>query len=116
MTVVLKVGGASTGAVPAAVAALDEPVCVVHGAGPQISEEMARRGLVPEFVGGRRVTTPEALEGVRQSFAAGNAAVGAAIGAGAVPLAGDETGLGGKHLPQRGLGGKPKPSAPSAVL
>ena len=48
-------------------------VCVVHGAGPQISAEMERRGLPVEFVGGRRVTTPEALEVVRESLAAVNA-------------------------------------------
>ena len=44
--VVLKVGGASTGGVAEAVAALraqGDDVCVVHGAGPQISEEMERR-------------------------------------------------------------------------
>ena len=53
MTVLLKVGGASTGGVAEAVAALvaaGANVCVVHGAGPQISEEMLRRGLEPEFV------------------------------------------------------------------
>ncbi len=64
MTVVLKVGGASAGGAAAAVAELREQgngVCVVHGAGPQISDEMARRGLKVRFVGGRRVTTPEAL-------------------------------------------------------
>jgi acetylglutamate kinase len=113
---VLKVGGASTGGVAEAVAAFDEPVCVVHGAGPQISEEMARRGLVPEFVAGRRVTTPEVLEVVRESFAAVSAAVCAAIGARAVPLAGDEIGLEAELLPHLGLVGKPKPSAPRAVL
>jgi acetylglutamate kinase len=112
---VLKVGGASTGGIAAAVAAIDEPVCVVHGAGPQISEEMAKRGLVPEFVGGRRVTTPEVLAVVQESFAAVNAAVCAAIGPRAVPLAGDEIGLEADLVPELGLVGKPRPSAPSAV-
>lgn len=119
MTVLLKVGGASTGAVAEAVAALvaaGESVCVVHGAGPQISEEMVRRGLEPEFVGGRRVTTPEVLEVVRESFASVNAAVCAAIGPAAVPLAGDEIGLEAEHLPELGLVGRPVPSAPAAVL
>ncbi|HVS85296.1 MAG TPA: hypothetical protein VHD91_06670, partial [Gaiellaceae bacterium] len=70
MSAVLKVGGASTAGVADAVAALRaEGVCVVHGAGPQITEEMERRGLEVRFVGGRRVTTPEALEVVRESFA-----------------------------------------------
>ena len=98
MTVVLKVGGASTGGVAEAIAALvqnGEPVCVVHGAGPQISDEMARRGLEVRFVGGRRITTPEALEVVRESFASVNAAVCAGVGALALPLAGDEIGLEG---------------------
>jgi acetylglutamate kinase len=116
MTVLLKVGGASTSGVAAAVAAFAEPVCVVHGAGPQISEEMARRGLEPQFVGGRRVTTPAVLEIVRESFAAVNASVCAAIGSRAVALAGDEIGLEAEHLPELGLVGRPLPSAPRTVL
>jgi acetylglutamate kinase len=119
MTVVLKVGGASTGGVAEAIAVLaqnGEPVCVVHGAGPQISDEMARRGLEVRFVGGRRVTTPEALEVVRESFASVNAAVCAAVGALALPLAGDEIGLEAEQLPELGLVGRPVPSAPPAVL
>jgi acetylglutamate kinase len=119
VTTLLKVGGASTGGVAEAVAALvaaGERVCVVHGAGPQISEEMRRRGLEPQFVGGRRVTTPEVLDVVRESFAAVNAAVCAAIGPKAVPLAGDEIGLEAEHLPELGLVGRPSPSAPAAVL
>ncbi len=54
---------------------------MVHGAGPQISAEMVRRGLDVEFVGGRRVTTAAGLEVVRESFAEVNAALCAAIGA-----------------------------------
>jgi acetylglutamate kinase len=119
VTVVLKVGGASTGGVAEAIAVLaqnGEPVCVVHGAGPQISDEMARRGLEVRFVGGRRVTTREALEVVRESFASVNAAVCAAVGALALPLAGDEIGLEAEQLPELGLVGRPVPSAPPAVL
>jgi acetylglutamate kinase len=114
--VVLKVGGASTGGVAEAVAAFDEPVCVVHGAGPQISDEMARRGLEVRFIGGRRVTTPEVLEVVRESFAAVSAAVCAAIGPDAVALAGDEIGLEAEQMPELGLVGRPLPCAPAAVL
>jgi len=116
VTVVLKVGGASTGGVAAAIAALDEPVCVVHGAGPQISEEMARRGLDVTFVGGRRVTTAAGLEVVRESFAAVSAAVCAEVGPLALPLAGDEIGLEAEQLPELGLVGRPLPCAPAAVL
>ena len=114
--IVLKVGGASTGGVAAAIAALDEPVCVVHGAGPQISEEMERRGLDVVFVGGRRVTTAAGLEVVRESFAAVSAAVCAAVGPLALPLAGDEIGLEAEQLPELGLVGRPLPCAPAAVL
>jgi acetylglutamate kinase len=114
--IVLKVGGASTGGVAGAVAALDEPVCVVHGAGPQISEEMARRGLEVRFVGGRRVTTPEVLEVVRESFAAVNAAVCDAIGPDAVSLAGDEIGLEAELMPELGVVGRPLPCAPAAIV
>jgi acetylglutamate kinase len=118
VTVVLKVGGASTSGAMAAVAelrALGHPVCVVHGAGPQISEEMARRGLEVRFVGGRRVTTAEALEVVRESFDTVNAALCAAIGPDAVGLAGDEIGLEAEHIPELGLVGHPLPTRPAAV-
>ena len=117
--VVLKVGGASTGGVADAVAALRATgysVCVVHGAGPQISDEMGRRGLEVEFVDGRRITTAEGLEVVRESLAAVNAAVCAAIGTDAVALAGDEAGLEAEQIPELGLVGRPLPSAPAAVI
>jgi len=38
---------------------------VVHGGGPQISSMLDRLGIPSEFVGGYRVTTPEAMEIVR---------------------------------------------------
>jgi acetylglutamate kinase len=119
MTVVLKVGGASTAGVADAVTRLREEghsVCVVHGAGPQISREMTRRGLEVRFVAGRRVTTPEALEVVRGSLAAVNAAVCAAIGPDAVPLAGDEVGLLAEPVPELGLVGTAVPSTPEAIV
>jgi acetylglutamate kinase len=114
--IVLKVGGASTAGVAEAVRALGGNVCVVHGAGPQITAEMERRGLEVRFVGGRRVTTPEALAVVRESFARVNAAVCAAIGERAVPLAGDEIGLEAVQVPELGLVGTPVPCAPARVL
>jgi acetylglutamate kinase len=114
--VVLKVGGASTAGIAAAVERLGARVCVVHGAGPQISAEMERRGLEVRFVRGRRVTTPEALDVVRESFAQVRAAICAELGARAVPLAGDEIGLEAVHVPELGLVGRPVRSAPQAVL
>jgi acetylglutamate kinase len=38
---------------------------VVHGGGPQINKQLELAGLVPEFAGGLRVTTPEAMDVVR---------------------------------------------------
>lgn len=116
MSVVLKVGGASTAGVADAVSALGPQVCVVHGAGPQISAEMDRRGLEIRFVGGRRVTTPEALAVVRESFVRVNAAVCAAIGERALSLDGDEIGLAAVQVPELGLVGSPVPCAPAPIL
>jgi acetylglutamate kinase len=117
--VVLKVGGrvAAQAAGDAVKLAADgTEVVVVHGAGPQISAEMERRGLVPGFVRGRRVTTPEVLAVVRESFAEVNAAVCAAVGPRAVGLFGDEIGLAAKQVDELGLVGEPVPCAPPAVL
>ncbi|WP_349898276.1 acetylglutamate kinase [Parafrigoribacterium soli] len=46
-------------------------VVVVHGGGPQISAELTRRGIASEFRGGLRVTTPEALDVVREVLTLG---------------------------------------------
>lgn len=119
MSVVLKVGGASIGSTADVVRelrTLGHSVVVVHGAGPQISEEMERRGLEVRFVDGRRVTTAEGLEVVRESFAAVNAAVCAAIGPDAMSLAGDEVGLEAEQVLELGLVGQPVPSCPPAVV
>lgn len=42
---------------------------VVHGGGPQIDAELARRGLKREFKAGLRVTPPEAMDVVRMVLA-----------------------------------------------
>jgi acetylglutamate kinase len=116
--IVVKVGGAVADASGEAVLALaaEHEVCVVHGAGPQISLEMERAGILVEFVDGRRVTSPAGLELVRASFAAVNAALCAAIGERAVPLFGDEIGLQAEPVPELGLVGNAVPSRPQAVL
>ena len=69
--IVVKCGGAVAESAAELILELAdaEPVVVVHGAGPQISAEMERRGLEVQFVGGRRVTSREALEVVRESMA-----------------------------------------------
>jgi acetylglutamate kinase len=117
--IVLKLGGRV--AVQAAdrvhvLQAEGHEVVVVHGAGPQITAEMQRLAIVPSFVNGRRVTTPEVLEIVRASMAVGNAEVCTAIGRAAVGLFGDEIGLRAQRVEALGLVGDPLPSAPAAVL
>jgi acetylglutamate kinase len=116
--IVVKCGGAV--AESAADLILDlasvEPVVVVHGAGPQISAEMERRGLEVQFLGGRRVTSKEALEVVRESMLEVNAALCAAIGDLAIPLLGDQIGLRAQQVPMLGMVGDPVPSAPEAVV
>ena len=87
--------------------ARDNEVCVVHGAGPQISAEMERAGIPVEFVGGRRVTTAEGIEIVRASLAAVNEELWAALGPRAVPYFGDDVGLRAEPVPELGLVGEP---------
>jgi acetylglutamate kinase len=77
---------------------------------------MEERGVPVRFVNGRRVTTTAALEVVRASLLSVNAAVCAAVGDLAVPLAGDEIGLEADRLPELGLVGAPVPCAPPAVV
>ncbi len=115
--IVLKVGGAvaAEAAGPALALAAEHEVCVVHGAGPQISAELERAGLDVRFVEGRRVTSAAALAVVRRSLAAVNELVCAAIGPLAVPLFGDEIGLDAVPVPELGHVGEPLPSAPPAV-
>jgi len=117
-TLVVKVGGAVAGESADAVLALaaGHRVCVVHGAGPQISLEMERAGIPVEFVDGRRVTTPAGLELVRASFRRVNAGLCAAIGERAVPLFGDEIGLQAERVPALGLVGNAVPSRPTEVV
>ena len=81
---IVKVGGAVAGESASRILGLAEEgheVIVVHGAGPQITTEMMRRGIPVEFVQGRRRTSHAALEVVRESMEAVNAALCAAIGA-----------------------------------
>jgi acetylglutamate kinase len=116
--IVAKVGGAVARASAQAVLALAETddVVVVHGAGPQITEEMQRFGIPVEFVGGRRVTTAAGLAVVRSSFAAVNRALCEELGPRAQPLFGDEIGLHAVQVDALGLVGDPLPSRPAAVV
>ena len=117
-TVVAKFGGAVSNGAAATILELarDNAVCVVHGAGPQISAEMEKRGLEVRFVNGRRVTTADGMEVVRALLAEVNATLCAAIGEQAVGLMGDEIGLAATRIEELGFAGDPLPSRPGAVL
>jgi acetylglutamate kinase len=93
-----------------------ERAVVVHGAGKQITAAMASRGLEVRFAGGRRVTTPEGLEVVREELARVNRELAAALGPRAIGLLGDVVGLRALPVPGLGLVGDPLPCAPPAVL
>jgi acetylglutamate kinase len=116
--IVVKCGGAVAAESAAAILALVDAghdVCVVHGAGPQISEEMERYGLPVEFVGGRRVTSRAGLVLVRRSLALVNEALCAALGGKALGFFGDEIGLHAVQVQELGLVGDPLPCRPRAL-
>ena len=76
---VVKVGGAvlrdDLAALTSSLAFLQDvgltPI-VIHGAGPQLDEELSAAGIVKQTVGGLRVTSPEALAIVRRVFQSQN--------------------------------------------
>lgn len=86
---VVKVGGAvlrdDLDALTSSLAFLQDvgltPI-VIHGAGPQLDEEMALAGIEKRTVNGLRVTTPEALAIVRRVFHAQNLKLVEALQAG----------------------------------
>jgi acetylglutamate kinase len=110
--IVVKVGGA---VVDGALPPLDDELVVVHGAGPQITAELKRRGLPVEFSGGRRVTSAAAIWVVREVLARVNAELCSALGPRAVGLMGDEIGVAARQVPGLGLVGSPLPCRPAAI-
>jgi acetylglutamate kinase len=116
---VVKVGGAVAGDSADRILGLREEgheVCVVHGAGPQITNEMRRRGIAVEFVGGRRRTNAAGLNVVRDSMHDVNDELCAALGEVAVQVHGDRDGLLAVPVPALGLVGDPLPCRPKRVL
>ncbi len=116
---VVKVGGAVAAESADRILGLREEgheIIVVHGAGPQITDEMKRRGIPVEFVNGRRRTTRAALEVVRESLVAVNTELCAALGKIAVPVIGDEAGLFAVPVPPLGWVGDPLPCRPAPIL
>jgi acetylglutamate kinase len=116
--VVLKLGGRVATATAGRALELERSgheVVVVHGAGPQITAELERRGARVAFVDGRRVTDAETIAVVRESLLAVGAEVSAALGPTAVQLVGDEIGLVARRVPGVGLVGTPLPCRPPAI-
>jgi acetylglutamate kinase len=119
MRLVVKVGGAVAGDAASRILGLAEEgheVIVVHGAGPQITKEMTRRGIPVDFVDGRRRTTHAALEVVRESMEQVNARLCEALGDRAVPVLGHRDGLLAVPVPPLGQVGDPLPCRPRKLL
>jgi acetylglutamate kinase len=116
---VVKVGGAVASESADRILGLREEgheVVVVHGAGPQITEEMQRRGIPVQFVQGRRRTSRLALEVVRESLVAVNDSLCTALGDLAVPVIGDIAGVLAVPVPPLGWVGDPLPCRPKPIL
>ena len=119
MRLIVKVGGAVAADAANRILGLAEEgheVVVVHGAGPQITEEMQRRGIPVEFVQGRRRTSLAALDVVRESMEEVNAALCAELGDLAVPVFGHRDGLFAVPVPPLGQVGDPLPCRPQKIL
>jgi acetylglutamate kinase len=95
--------------------AAGDEVVVVHGAGPQITAELAARGLGTRFVRGLRYTDAATLAVVRESLVAVGAELCAALGQAARHLVGDEIGMEAVPVVDLGLVGQPVPCRPQAV-
>jgi acetylglutamate kinase len=119
LRLVVKVGGAVAAESADRILGLAEEgheVVVVHGAGPQITDEMRRRAIPVEFVNGRRRTSRAALDVVRESLVAVNAELCAALGERAVPVIGDVAGIYAVPVPPLGWVGDPLPCRPKPIL
>jgi acetylglutamate kinase len=90
----------------------DEAVIVVHGAGWRISAALADAGLGTTFVGGRRVTTPNALPLIKRAYQEENAALCRQVGPRALGLLGDELGLEADRIEGLGEVGMLRPVVP----
>jgi acetylglutamate kinase len=116
--VVLKLGGRVAAAAVQQAIDLHEAgdeVVVVHGAGPQITDELEAHGIEFAFRNGRRVTDQATLDVVRRSLVSVGAQLTSAIGPRGVHLVGDEIGLEARQLPELGLVGEPLACAAPAV-
>lgn len=115
---VVKCGGAALAREPFVLERWVQPgsgVCVVHGAGARITDALRAAGIASSFVGGRRVTTPEALPVIRDAYRRENRSLCAQVGRRAHGLMGDELGLEAELVPQLGEVGMLLPVVPPAL-
>jgi acetylglutamate kinase len=115
---IVKCGGAALAKEPFVLEQYVQPesgVCVVHGAGARISAALHEAGIESTFVGGRRITTAEALPIIREAFRQENSALCSEIGPRACGLMGDELGLEAELLPELGHAGMLLPVVPPAL-
>ena len=115
---IVKCGGAALAKEPFVLERYVEAgsgVCVVHGAGARISAALHEAGIESTFVGGRRITTAEALRVVREAFRQENRALCSEIGPRAHGLMGDDLGLEAARLPELGQVGMLLPVVPAAL-
>jgi acetylglutamate kinase len=115
---IVKCGGAALAKEPFVLERHVEPgsgVCIVHGAGARISAALHEADIESTFIGGRRVTTEEALPVVREALRRENRALCSEIGRRAYGLMGDDLGLEAERLPELGHVGMVLPVVPSAL-
>jgi acetylglutamate kinase len=115
---IVKCGGAALAKGPFVLEQHVEPgsgVCVVHGAGARISAALHEAGIESTFVGGRRITTDDALPIIREAFRQENRALCSEIGPRAYGLMGDDLGLEAELVPELGHVGMLLPVVPSAL-
>jgi acetylglutamate kinase len=115
---VVKCGGAALARGPFVLERYVEPgegTCVVHGAGARITAALQVAGIESRFVGGRRITTSEALPVVREAYRVENVDLCRQIGSRAVGVVGDELGLEADRLPGFGEVGILRPIVPERL-
>jgi acetylglutamate kinase len=115
---VVKCGGAALGGEPFVLERFVDTggrTVVVHGAGRHITEALEAAEITSTFVGGRRVTSRQALPLVREAFRRVNAELCRQIGPSARGVLGDELGLEARRLPELGEVGMLLPIVPPAL-